>query len=76
MADYEAKLSRRGVCVCLSFCLDFDQSLTCLFFTEEDSPSSPKQHREDDEEEATVQDYEAWKKNILENALKTKKTES
>ncbi|XP_071782255.1 origin recognition complex subunit 6 [Centroberyx gerrardi] len=44
---------------------------------EEDcSPSSVKQQRGDEEEKATAQDYEEWKRKILENALKSTQAEA
>ncbi|KAF7657848.1 hypothetical protein LDENG_00021200 [Lucifuga dentata] len=38
---------------------------------DDDSASSPKQQREDDENLPAVQDYEEWKRKILEKALKS-----
>ncbi|XP_029934864.1 origin recognition complex subunit 6 [Myripristis murdjan] len=43
---------------------------------DECAPSSIKQQREEEEENATAQDYEEWKRKILENALKSTKAEA
>ncbi|KAG5270580.1 hypothetical protein AALO_G00194270 [Alosa alosa] len=43
---------------------------------EEVLPTSPKQRREEESEESVKEDYEEWKKKILENALKSKKADA